>query len=322
MVIGFGADDKFEQHLKSGGRLEKPARAISAIYDLMFSCWRENPDDRPTFTEIAQTLRDMLDEAQRNKYSEMHEIYFQANKAWLEGREDYLKKMARGDFTISREATPDYVNIPTVRVIPNHDHSPSPDDIKYQNMEKKMELQALANNAGYVFMNKNSIIQSQPVDEEEEEEDLPARGTPSPFTDVPKLSGGNVQVLSTNQPQKRTTPIFIDDLIPNFSTSVSIDPPSDYDFKNFGLPSGTLETYKKTDEEQDSKNQVIRKKNDSGFSSSSSEHASDIEGTRVGIQAESPTGTENYADNQGYFNPSLLLSGKVELRKSPDVFAH
>ncbi|CAH1638069.1 unnamed protein product [Spodoptera littoralis] len=42
--------------LAGGGRLPKPVRASTRLYQLMVECWSENPGDRPTFANIVDKL--------------------------------------------------------------------------------------------------------------------------------------------------------------------------------------------------------------------------------------------------------------------------
>ncbi|XP_068633576.1 fibroblast growth factor receptor 3-like [Battus philenor] len=42
--------------LTGGGRLPRPARASTKLYELMTECWAENPLDRPSFTLIVENL--------------------------------------------------------------------------------------------------------------------------------------------------------------------------------------------------------------------------------------------------------------------------
>ncbi|XP_077549390.1 tyrosine-protein kinase SYK-like [Haemaphysalis longicornis] len=49
--------------LESGKRLERPDDCPDHIYELMQSCWKYKPDERPTFTEISATLREALDDS-------------------------------------------------------------------------------------------------------------------------------------------------------------------------------------------------------------------------------------------------------------------
>jgi c-src tyrosine kinase len=44
-------------HIKRGGRLELPENCPPEVYSIMKSCWRENPEDRPKFSEIKKELK-------------------------------------------------------------------------------------------------------------------------------------------------------------------------------------------------------------------------------------------------------------------------
>lgn len=35
-----------------GEKLPKPSECHEAVYKVMKKCWKENPEDRPTFTEV------------------------------------------------------------------------------------------------------------------------------------------------------------------------------------------------------------------------------------------------------------------------------
>lgn len=49
------------EFLRAGNRLEQPPDCPKEIYEIMLSCWREQPLERPTFKEIGNTLRAMLE---------------------------------------------------------------------------------------------------------------------------------------------------------------------------------------------------------------------------------------------------------------------
>ncbi|GAB1598516.1 plexin-A4-like isoform X1 [Argonauta hians] len=48
-------------YLQSGRRMQKPKHCPEFIYQLMLRCWQQQPDDRPTFSEICTTLRSVSD---------------------------------------------------------------------------------------------------------------------------------------------------------------------------------------------------------------------------------------------------------------------
>ncbi|CAB0002070.1 unnamed protein product [Nesidiocoris tenuis] len=49
--------------LKSGYRMQKPEYATEDLYNLMFECWDKSPMLRPSFTECAERLGNMLEES-------------------------------------------------------------------------------------------------------------------------------------------------------------------------------------------------------------------------------------------------------------------
>ncbi|KAJ8717423.1 hypothetical protein PYW08_005822 [Mythimna loreyi] len=54
--------------LRSGYRLPKPNNCSPQLYDIMLSCWRTHPRDRPTFAELHQRLDELLNSACANQY--------------------------------------------------------------------------------------------------------------------------------------------------------------------------------------------------------------------------------------------------------------
>src|SRR4051794_12490302 len=45
---------------KKGYRIPRDERCPENLYDLMTKLWAENPDDRPSFAQVSETLRTML----------------------------------------------------------------------------------------------------------------------------------------------------------------------------------------------------------------------------------------------------------------------
>lgn len=43
--------------------MKRPPHCGAELYKIMSSCWRENPKDRPTFTEIRTLLEALLEDA-------------------------------------------------------------------------------------------------------------------------------------------------------------------------------------------------------------------------------------------------------------------
>lgn len=49
--------------LQNGKRLQKPENCPEFVYDIMRSCWQKNPDDRPTFKDLVETLASTVEAA-------------------------------------------------------------------------------------------------------------------------------------------------------------------------------------------------------------------------------------------------------------------
>ena len=44
--------------VRFGGRLDKPDSCPDEMYELLRSCWRDNPDERPSFHDIHEQLKE------------------------------------------------------------------------------------------------------------------------------------------------------------------------------------------------------------------------------------------------------------------------
>uniref|UniRef100_UPI003AADEB64 vascular endothelial growth factor receptor 1 n=1 Tax=Centroberyx gerrardi TaxID=166262 RepID=UPI003AADEB64 len=57
---GLHIDEEFCHRLKGGTRMRAPEYSTPEIYSTMLACWEANPSDRPTFTDLVETLGDLL----------------------------------------------------------------------------------------------------------------------------------------------------------------------------------------------------------------------------------------------------------------------
>lgn len=48
--------------LKKGYRMEKPPHCDCELYNIMLNCWKVNPKERPTFTELKKQLEALLED--------------------------------------------------------------------------------------------------------------------------------------------------------------------------------------------------------------------------------------------------------------------
>ncbi|EZA58397.1 Fibroblast growth factor receptor [Ooceraea biroi] len=62
------------QLLKSGYRMERPTNCSRELYSIMYSCWNQRPQSRPTFAELRQSLDKLLSNYSENKYLNLCEV--------------------------------------------------------------------------------------------------------------------------------------------------------------------------------------------------------------------------------------------------------
>ncbi|XP_022083827.1 fibroblast growth factor receptor-like isoform X2 [Acanthaster planci] len=62
--------------LKKGYRMPKPSNCDDHSYDLMRKCWDEDPEKRPTFTNLVATLSEMATNTDENSYLVMKSIKY------------------------------------------------------------------------------------------------------------------------------------------------------------------------------------------------------------------------------------------------------
>ncbi|KAK9497787.1 hypothetical protein O3M35_003710 [Rhynocoris fuscipes] len=84
-------DQQLFDSLLEGYRMDKPDYSTEDIYNLMLECWKEQPMLRPSFTECADRLGNMLEESVVQHYMELNDPYLRFNAQT--GDEDYLNKI-------------------------------------------------------------------------------------------------------------------------------------------------------------------------------------------------------------------------------------
>uniref|UniRef100_A0A3B4BIW3 Protein kinase domain-containing protein n=1 Tax=Periophthalmus magnuspinnatus TaxID=409849 RepID=A0A3B4BIW3_9GOBI len=57
---GLHIDEEFCHRLKGGTRMRAPEYCTPEIYSTMLACWEPTPSDRPTFSDLVETLGDLL----------------------------------------------------------------------------------------------------------------------------------------------------------------------------------------------------------------------------------------------------------------------
>merc|ERR1719494_275097 len=58
--------------LKDGYRMDKPINCTEDMYEIMLACWREYPQERPTFTRLVELLEEIITNTSEQEYLELH----------------------------------------------------------------------------------------------------------------------------------------------------------------------------------------------------------------------------------------------------------
>ncbi|XP_072744995.1 vascular endothelial growth factor receptor 1 isoform X2 [Anoplolepis gracilipes] len=105
--------EKLYQKLIEGYRMEQPDYAIREIYEIMSQCWKAKPTLRPSFTELAESIGNLLEESVRSHYISLNTPYMDMNTMILEnGKNDYLTMMSAPDHAALSSPGHDYANSP------------------------------------------------------------------------------------------------------------------------------------------------------------------------------------------------------------------
>ncbi|KAK3599974.1 hypothetical protein CHS0354_012628 [Potamilus streckersoni] len=82
---GVELNEKFISLLRDGYRMEKPEAASVEIYEVMRSCWADNPDDRPTFSQLVNKMGDFLEDNVKQYYLDLGKSYLKMHDLDPEG---------------------------------------------------------------------------------------------------------------------------------------------------------------------------------------------------------------------------------------------
>lgn len=102
---GIEVNPDFMKLLEDGYRMERPRYANEEIYNILLSCWRAEPQDRPSFREVGEVLAEMMKPDIKDEYLNMNDQYIQMNEARFKEQTDYLNMCAQ----------PHYENMMTTR---------------------------------------------------------------------------------------------------------------------------------------------------------------------------------------------------------------
>ncbi|XP_076277206.1 PDGF- and VEGF-receptor related isoform X2 [Lasioglossum baleicum] len=105
--------EKQYQNLIAGYRMEQPEYATPEVYEIMRQCWKAKPTLRPSFTELVESIGDLLEDSVRAHYIQLNAPYLDMNTLLLEGgKNDYLTMLSAPDHTMLSSPSHDYANSP------------------------------------------------------------------------------------------------------------------------------------------------------------------------------------------------------------------
>ncbi|XP_076182482.1 PDGF- and VEGF-receptor related isoform X2 [Ptiloglossa arizonensis] len=105
--------EKLYERLVAGYRMEQPKYATSEVYSIMRQCWKAKPTTRPSFTELVESIGDLLEDSVKSHYISLNNPYLDMNTLMLEnGKHDYLTMLSAPDHATLSSPGPEYVNSP------------------------------------------------------------------------------------------------------------------------------------------------------------------------------------------------------------------
>ncbi|XP_012229228.2 vascular endothelial growth factor receptor 1-like isoform X1 [Linepithema humile] len=105
--------EKLYQKLIEGYRMEQPEYAFREVYDIMLQCWKAEPTLRPDFTNLVESIGNLIEENMKSHYINLNIPYMNMNAIILEsGKTDYLTMLSAPDHATLSSSSQDNVNTP------------------------------------------------------------------------------------------------------------------------------------------------------------------------------------------------------------------
>ncbi|XP_074649974.1 vascular endothelial growth factor receptor 1-like isoform X2 [Tubulanus polymorphus] len=130
---GIELNESFIEKLKDGYRMALPQFATTELYQLMGSCWQENPDDRPNFSNISEQLGSLLEMNVKQLYIDLNTPYLHLQDEEAGTASGYLQMNSNGYMSMKRKSAEDPDKTPKKKPLP---------DEKGDSYELKSMLQA------------------------------------------------------------------------------------------------------------------------------------------------------------------------------------
>ncbi|XP_051951302.1 platelet-derived growth factor receptor alpha [Xyrauchen texanus] len=76
---GMVVDSSFYNKIKSGYRMTKPEHASSNVYELMMKCWNSEPEKRPSFLGLSETVASLLPSGYMRSYERVNHDFLKSD---------------------------------------------------------------------------------------------------------------------------------------------------------------------------------------------------------------------------------------------------
>ncbi|XP_069555354.1 platelet-derived growth factor receptor alpha [Brachyistius frenatus] len=92
---GMVVDSSFYNKIKSGYRMSKPEHAPHDVYEMMMKCWNTEPEKRPSFLGLSETVASLLPSSFKRHYEKVNHEFLKSDhpavtRVCLENDEDYI----------------------------------------------------------------------------------------------------------------------------------------------------------------------------------------------------------------------------------------
>ncbi|XP_042339142.1 platelet-derived growth factor receptor alpha isoform X2 [Plectropomus leopardus] len=76
---GMVVDSSFYNKIKSGYRMSKPEHAPSDVYEMMMKCWNSEPEKRPSFLGLSETVSSLLPSSYKRHYERVNHEFLKSD---------------------------------------------------------------------------------------------------------------------------------------------------------------------------------------------------------------------------------------------------
>ncbi|XP_035997377.1 platelet-derived growth factor receptor alpha [Fundulus heteroclitus] len=122
---GMVVDSSFYNKIKSGYRMSKPEHAPQDVYEMMMKCWNSEPEKRPSFMGLSETMASLLPSSYKRHYEKVNR--------------EFLKSDHPAVTRVCMESDADYVDIPYKN------------QGKLKDRESGFDEQRLSSDSGYII---------------------------------------------------------------------------------------------------------------------------------------------------------------------------